>query len=48
MKAQKAMLSNTLNGLSKKLEGDQHKPPFNPAGNVITGCIGCGEEVKYF
>ena len=40
------MLNQTLEQLNKKLESDFVKPPFNPGGNVFTGCIGCGEELR--
>lgn len=40
------MLKQTLDGLSKKLESDYQKTPFNPGGGVFTNCIGCGEGVS--
>lgn len=41
------MLDKTLTELTKKLESDHQKPPFNPGGGIFKGCIGCGEEVDF-
>jgi len=46
LQAKKKMLNQTLGELTKKLQGDVDKPPFNPGGAVFTGCIGCGEELR--
>ena len=47
VKSKKRILKKMLENVKKNFESDPKKPAWNPAGNKLTICTGCGETVKY-